>query len=105
MFINYCQSNLNLQNKSILIAKVDVYAETSWRNGIFSFRGKPLKDIMKVISRWYDVDVVFENKQLENITFKGVLGKNQDIQDILETIKSLSIIKTYEIDGNQIILK
>jgi len=99
------QSNLNLQNKSILIAKVDVYAETSWRNGIFSFRGKQLKDIMKVISRWYDVDVVFENKQLENITFKGVLGKNQDIQDILETIKSLSIIKTYEIDGNQIILK
>lgn len=99
------QSNLDLVNKHISIIKVDVYAETSWRNGIFSFREKPLKDIMKVISRWYDVDVVFENKELENITFKGVLGKNQDLQEILETIKSLSIIKNYEINGKQIILK
>ncbi|WP_339916910.1 FecR family protein [Yeosuana marina] len=99
------QSNLNLENKNITISKVDVNAETSWRNGIFSFRGKPLKDIMKVISRWYDVDVVFENKKLEDITFKGVLGKNQDIQEILETIKSLSVIKNYEINGKQIILK
>jgi ferric-dicitrate binding protein FerR (iron transport regulator) len=99
------QSNLDLENKSITIAKVDVKTETSWRHGVFSFRGKPLKDIMKVISRWYNVDVVFENRQLEDITFKGVLGKNQDIQEILETIKSLSIIKNYEIDGKQIILK
>ncbi|MFH6770066.1 FecR domain-containing protein [Gaetbulibacter aquiaggeris] len=99
------QSNLNLGNQSITIAKVDVNAETSWRNGIFSFRGKSLKEIMKVISRWYDVDVAFENEKLEDITFKGVLGKNQDIKEILETIKSLSVIKTYEINGKQIILK
>ena len=99
------QSNLDLENKNITIAKVDANAEASWRNGIFSFRGKPLKEIMKVISRWYDVDVVFENKKLEEITFKGVLGKNQDIQEIFETIKSLSVIKKYEINGKKIILK
>lgn len=99
------QSNLNLENKSVTITQVNVNEETSWRNGIFSFRGKPLKDIMKVISRWYNVDIVFENKNLENITFKGVLGKNQDIQDILETIKKLSTIKNYEIKDKQIILK
>ncbi|MCF8274674.1 MAG: DUF4974 domain-containing protein [Flavobacteriaceae bacterium] len=99
------QSNLDLENKIVTIAKVDVTSETSWRNGIFSFRGKPLKDIMKVISRWYDVDVVFENEKLEDITFKGVLGKNQEIKEILETIKNLSIIKNYDLNGKQIILK
>ncbi|WP_345277986.1 FecR family protein [Litoribaculum gwangyangense] len=99
------QTKLHLESHKITVHDVDAKSETSWRNGVFSFREKPLKDIMKVISRWYDVNVVFENKDLESITFKGVLGKNQDLETILETIKNLSIIKNYEIHGKQIILK
>ncbi|WP_298239091.1 FecR family protein [uncultured Algibacter sp.] len=99
------QSNLNLLKNSITIANVDGYAETLWRKGIFSFKGKPLKEIMKVISRWYDVEVIFENKEHEDLKFKGVLGKNQDLQEILQTIKSLSIIKNHEVHDKIIILK
>ncbi|MFK5973194.1 MAG: FecR family protein [Flavobacteriaceae bacterium] len=99
------QSKLNIENNTFNVYKVNVYNETSWKNGIFSFRDKPLKEIMKVISRWYDVDVVFENKELEAVTFKGVLGKNQNLQEILSTIKTLSIIQNYEIDAKKIILK
>lgn len=99
------QSNLNTLDGSVTIAKVDVKSEISWKNEIFSFRGKPLKDIMKVISRWYDVDIVFENRELENITFKGVLGKNQDIEQILETIKNLSMLENYTINDKTVILK
>ena len=99
------QLNYNIIDKTIKILTIDTNLETSWRNGIFSFKGKPLKEVMKIMARWYDVDVVFEKKELENIMFKGVLGKNQNIQEILETIESLSIIKNYEINGKQIILK
>jgi len=99
------QSKLNIDNNTLSIYKVDVNNETSWKYGIFSFRDKSLKEIMKVISRWYDVDVVFENKELEEVTFKGVLGKDQNLQEILSTIKSLSIIKNYEINEKKIILK
>jgi transmembrane sensor len=99
------QLNYNIIDKTINILTIDTNLETSWRNGIFSFKGKPLKEVMKIMARWYDVDVVFEKKELENIMFKGVLGKNQNIQEILETIESLSIIKNYEINGKQIILK
>lgn len=99
------QSTLDLLNNNISVAVVDVYTEISWKNGIFSFKGKSLKDIMKVISRWYDIDVVFESIELENVTFKGVLGKDQKIEEILLTIKTLSIIKDYEINNKKIILK
>lgn len=98
------QSNLNLKNNSIKVAIVDVYTEVSWKNGIFSFKGKPLKDIMKVISRWYDVDVVFENKELDSIKFKGVLDKHQTIGDILNIMRS-STINNYEIKNKTIILR
>lgn len=98
------QSHLNLENNSIKVRLVDVIVETSWKNGIFSFKGMPLKDIMKVISRWYDVDVVFENKELESIKFKGVLDKYQSIEEILNIMTS-STINNYEIKNKTIILR
>ena len=99
------QLNLDVKTKSSSIKTVDVYSEISWKDGIFSFKGKPLKDIMKVLSRWYDIDVVFKNEALETITFKGVLGKDQKIEEILETIKTLSVLEEYQITNNIIILK
>lgn len=99
------QLNLDLITRTSLLKTVDVHSEISWKDGVFSFKGKSLKNIMKVISRWYDIDVVFVNNGLEAITFKGVLGKDQKIEDILATIKTLSVLEDYEIKGKTVILK
>tara|TARA_R110002033_G_scaffold171186_1_gene217528 strand:- start:917 stop:2041 length:1125 start_codon:yes stop_codon:yes gene_type:complete len=99
------QLNLDVMSGNMIIARVDVESEISWKDGIFSFNGKPLKDIMKVISRWYDVDVAFESEELKELTFVGVLGKDQNLTKILETIKTLSIIKNYEIYDKKVTLK
>lgn len=99
------QSNLNILNKKVKVNTVNVEEVTSWLRGEFTFKGTPLKEIMKMISRWYDVDVIFKEKALENVTFKGVLTKNQNLEKILETIKNLSIIKTYEIHDKTIVLE
>jgi len=99
------QSNLNLRDKTIAISKVDVYNEISWKDGVFSFRKKPLGEIMKVLSRWYDIDVQFENEKLEKVEFNGVLGKEQKIGDILKRIKKFKVIDDYEIKNKKIILK
>ncbi|MNY57645.1 hypothetical protein D3C86_1938790 [compost metagenome] len=99
------QANLNLKNLNLSISRVDVYNEISWKKGIFSFERKPLKDIMVVLSRWYDVDVIFENKTLENAKFIGILGKEQPIEEILTTIKATNIINNYKIEGKTIYIK
>ncbi|MDD7884673.1 FecR family protein [Flavivirga sp. 57AJ16] len=99
------QSQISLSNKDIIVKNIDVYNATSWVNGIFSFESKPLKEIMKVLSRWYDTDVVFVDKKIEDIKFIGILSKNQNIEDILITIKELGFINAYKIDGKKIILK
>lgn len=99
------QANLNLQDNSIAIAHIDVYNEISWREGVFSFRKKPLGEIMKVLSRWYDIEVQFENQDTKNARFNGVLGKEQKIEDILKRIKKFKVINDYEIKNKKIILK
>ncbi|MFL1013353.1 FecR family protein [Flavisericum labens] len=99
------QSSLDINTKNFLVKEVDIYNEISWKEGVFSFERKPLKEIMKVLSRWYDVDIIFDNKSLEEVKFFGVLGKDQKIEEILETIKNFKIIEAYEIKGKTIILK
>lgn len=99
------QSIFNKDNKDIVIYAVDVYSEISWKEGLFSFKDKSLKDIMKTLSRWYDVDVVFEDKALEEVRFKGVLNKNQNIEEILILIKNTNFIHAYDIKDNTILLR
>lgn len=92
------QYKLHTQTNTFTVAKVNVQQEVSWKNGTFSFKDKPLVEIMKVISRWYDVDVVFENEMLKSVEFIGTLDKKQSIEEILSIIKSASI-NDYTIDS------
>ncbi|MDD7885250.1 FecR family protein [Flavivirga sp. 57AJ16] len=99
------QSNLDISTNNLTVHSVDVNMEVSWKDSIFIFRGKALKKIMAVLSRWYDMDVIYENPDLENIPFKGVLGKNQAIENILSAIKGTGVINNYEIHDKTIVLK
>lgn len=99
------QSIIDVSSNTIDIKEVDIRNEISWIHGEFIFYNKPLKDIMKVLSRWYDVTIIFKNKSFENTEFNGELGRDQKIEDILELIKQTKIINAYEIHENTILLK
>lgn len=99
------QLNLNLKTNTSILNSVDVYNEIAWKEGVFSFKRKSLEDIMKVLSRWYDLEVKFANPQLKKSGFNGIVGKDQKIEDILETIKSYGVIKEYEIKNKTVVLK
>ena len=59
---------------------------------------------MKTLSRWYNVDVVFLNKDLENIEFKGVFNKKQTIEEVLTLIQNTNFINQYKIDGQTVLI-
>ncbi|GEC72570.1 FecR family protein [Flavobacterium flevense] len=99
------QLSLNTETSNPVVKNVDVYNEISWKEGVFSFEKITLKDMMKVLSRWYDVDFVFKNKAIENEIFDGVLRKTQTLDEILKSIKNFKIIKNYEIKDQQVILE
>ncbi|MGM8362918.1 FecR family protein [Flavobacterium sp. ARAG 55.4] len=99
------QAIINHTNTDIMINTIDAYNEVLWTKGIFSFKGKTLKEIMTVMSRWYDVDVVFKNVKLEKEKFNGVLSKNDEIREILSIIKKTNFINDYEIKDRKITIK
>lgn len=99
------QSILNTKTSKIDIKVVEVYNQISWKEGIFTFEKMPLKDIAKVLSRWYDVDFVFENKDSREKRFNGSLKRNIKINEILDVIKNFEKIKDYSMHGNTIVIK
>ncbi|MBD0836078.1 FecR family protein [Aestuariibaculum suncheonense] len=98
------QAVSHLVNQSIDVRQVDVKYVTSWKEGVFNFEGETLKNIMQVLSRWYDMDVHFENKSLESTRFIGVLRRNQSIEEIMNVIMTTSI-NNYEINNKRLIIK
>lgn len=100
------QAILNLSTNSFEINAIDVYNEISWKKGVFSFKDKTMEQIMTVLGRWYNAEFVFENEDLKNVQFMGVLKKDEAITSLLTTLKNSEFINAYEIkDNNTVILK
>lgn len=99
------QSQVNKLNEACKVLSVNGNDETAWIHGDFVFQGKSLQDIMRVLSRWYDVEIRFENNSLREVKFNGELGKNQNLEDILQLIKNTNTINDYKINEKSVILK
>jgi ferric-dicitrate binding protein FerR (iron transport regulator) len=99
------QARLNIETNSINVKLVDVYNEISWKEGIFTFEKMPLSDIVKVLSRWYDIDFVFENEKVKENRFNGSLRRDLKIEEILDAIKNFNKIKDYNIYDRTIVIK
>ncbi|MCQ0111896.1 FecR family protein [Zhouia amylolytica] len=92
------------ETESFKVIELNSIAETSWKQGVFNFNHLPLEEVLKVVSRWYDVNVEFEHQETKKIQFNGVFKKDQKIDNILETITK-SINTAYEIKEDKIIIK
>jgi len=98
------QSKLSQNKSDFEIYEVEIDDQISWRHGEFSFTNKSLEDIMKVLERWYNVDITIANEEMKSIGFTGVISKNQSIDYILEIIKNTNNM-SYKIDNNSIEIK
>ena len=99
------QCILDLKTNEIKKAWVEVNYDIDWIRGYFHFKEKPLKEIMQVLSRWYDVDIYFESPDLENVKFSGLLSKKQTIGEILNGIKNTNSISAYEIKNKTVTIR
>ena len=99
------KSIFNKEDNQLVVREVDVKSEIAWIHGAFIFKKKSLRDISKVLSRWYDIDIEFLNDSIANQRFNGDLNKNQNLESILLLIKNTKKIHSYEIKDKSVLLK
>lgn len=97
------QSVYNKIDESIKLININPYHETSWRHGEFSFNNKSLEEIMVVLSRWYNIEIEIKDKYSSDFKYTGTLGKNQNIEIILLSLKNINNLK-YVISDDKVII-
>lgn len=100
------QSKISTATKNIEVVEVDVFHEVAWIKGIFSFNQEPLDEIMKVLSRRYNIDVSFESEKAKKYQFTVILKRETTIKEILKFFESTSNgdLK-YTINNKKIVIK
>jgi len=69
---------------------IDVNQVIAWKNGLFDFQDKHLPEVMRQISRWYDLTVIYEGK-IPEIEFFGQMGRNLKLSDVLNVLKDAGL--------------
>lgn len=85
----------------INVATVDVDDAVAWKNGLFNFNDNSIEEVMRQLSRWYDVDVRYEGK-LPQRRFSGEISRNVNASQLLDILSFKKI--HYRIEGKSIIV-
>lgn len=72
---------------SIETREVDTYLYTAWKEGVFAFKRQRLEEIMKVVARWYDVNIFWENVSQKEVTFTGKMKRYDDFSKVVEVLE------------------
>lgn len=84
--------------------KVQAYDYISWKDGVFSFTGEPLENILIRLSRHYDVQIACTS-EAKNIQVTGKLALFDDLNTVLGNIAVIIPISYTEEDNKIIISK
>lgn len=80
-------------SQDVSVKDVDVNLYTSWVEGIFEYEGMRLEYIAEQLKRWYDIDFVFEDDELKDKKFTGVISRHKPLNFILNLMEQLSDVK------------
>ena len=92
------QSVMNVQSGLLTVRKVDVEPYVAWREGRFVFRAMTLDLIMRQLQRWYDFEVFYQNSELKDYEFRGVIKRDMDLDKVLSVIKATTNVD-FEVKG------
>ncbi|WP_412469127.1 FecR family protein [Pedobacter sp. KLB.chiD] len=81
------QSLLNAASARLsLNHQVDVDREMAWKNDVFAFDNDDLQSVMRQISRWYDVDVVYQGK-ITSEKYVGEIPRNSNLAEVFKILE------------------
>lgn len=84
------QQAVMLETGNIEVENVDANLFTSWSQGMYEFRKTELGDIAAQLSRWYNVDICFNDEKLKHKRFAGVIFRNNELSFAIEVIEKVS---------------
>jgi transmembrane sensor len=86
-----------------IVDQVNIDKVMAWKNGWFEFDDTELSAIMRQVSRWYDVEIIFEEKSSDE-KYGGRISKNLPMSAILRMLES-SGVKGFRLEGKKLFVQ
>lgn len=86
---------------TIKVSTVDPEESIAWKNGLFMFDAEMLSSIMKRVSRWYNIQVVYQDPELGNQIFSGSVSRFDKISSLLRKLENTAPVK-FKIEGERV---
>jgi ferric-dicitrate binding protein FerR (iron transport regulator) len=90
-----------MNGNSEIINQVDIEEIIAWKNGSFNFNQSTLPEVMRQISRWYDVTVAYEGK-ISDKHFTGIVSRNENISAVLDLMQLAGV--KFKLEGERKII-
>lgn len=84
--------------------EVDTYPFVAWKEGRFVFQDQNLGEIMKTLSKWYSIEVLFAREESKNIRFTGNIERYSDFGKVLTKIQKTNEVD-FKIEDRQITIR
>jgi transmembrane sensor len=85
----------------IKIETADTDEAVAWKNGFFSFKDAPLDVVMRQLSRWYNIDIVYKGA-LKDDTFNGLINRRSDLSRALKILEEGGV--HFRLEGKTLII-
>lgn len=85
------------------VKAANVERAVAWKNGYFMFVDQNLEEIMRSISRWYDVEIDYKDEEVKKFNFWGTAKRFGKVSDLLRVLERTGKVH-FEITGNKIIV-
>ncbi|MGA6118195.1 FecR family protein [Sphingobacterium anhuiense] len=96
------QSRYNQTNAQLDEAQaVDATTIVAWKEGIFSFNNTDIKEVVRQLSRWYNIQVVFQG-QIPDRKFSGGFERRASLEQVIQILKESNINCT--VKNNKLII-
>jgi ferric-dicitrate binding protein FerR (iron transport regulator) len=93
------QVNLNREGEMEVSNNVDLEEVVAWKNGYFRFSSSTLQDVMTQIARWYDIEVILEEK-ISAEKFSGKIQLNLNLSEVLKILEKNDI--SFRMEGRKL---
>src|SRR5690606_3776512 len=77
-------------SSSIRVTAADVEEAVAWKNGYFKFHKTDLKSFMRQVSRWYNLEVVYQGNFDQDL-FSGKINRTDSVSGVLKILQLSNI--------------
>jgi transmembrane sensor len=90
------------KSSGIKVTQVNVGQAIAWKNGYFQFHKATLDEIMRQLTKWYDVEARYEGS-LPAREFTGEIPRSATLLEVLQILEVSNV--RLNVEGKEIVVK